>query len=142
MKIFFSLTLFLLLGTTFGQSVSETQTPFQTIHRIFSDYLNNKKNTDSKENKDSMENSLKTLQHSSVKDELYLLINVWMYYTPSDFPTKELVTPIFFANKLETITQIKVRMKNRWVGEKRRSGPFSELIKLKNELSESTKIKD
>ena len=141
MKIFFSITLLFILANTFGQSSVKVDAPFQTIHRIFTDYLNQKKSNDSQQNKDSMQNSLKTLQRTHETDELYLLINVWMYYIPPNFPTRELINPIFFADRRETIKQIKVRRKNKWIGEKSQSGPFFELIKFKDSLSQSAKVK-
>ena len=138
MKIFFSVVLLLIFGTTFGQKKRKTETPFLTIHRILDNYLTNPEATDSQENKDSMMKALKTLQHSGVEDELYLLINVWLYYDPTDFPTRVLINPIFFTNKRETIYQIGIRIENQRKGEKEDTAPFSDLFLLKDTLSKSS----
>ncbi len=135
MKLFFTASLFLLVGITFGQTQKKSETPFQTVNRIFYNYIKNSETTDSKENKESMTKALKNLQFSSSKTELYLLINIWMYYDPTDYPTRDLINSIFFKNKLETIYNIDKRIKNKKDWESKANAPFSELFALKELLS-------
>jgi hypothetical protein len=135
MRLFFIASLFLLVGVTFGQRQKKSETSFQIINRIYHDYIKYSEATDSKEDKDSMTEALKNLQFSSSKTELYLLINIWMYYDPTDYPTRDLINPIFFKNKLETIYNIDKRIKNKKDWESNETAPFSELFALKELLS-------
>lgn len=137
MKLFLVTALFLVAGFAVAQKKNKPETPFTTIHRIFNSYISYPEATDTKEHKDSMIKALQTLQHPGVKDELYLLINVWMYYDPTDFPTRDLIDPIFFANKPATIEQVNIRIKNKLQSESKHTAPFADLYALKDTLSKS-----
>lgn len=59
--------------------------PVDTIKRIFYDYVENTESTDSPDEKQFMTRGLNTLQTVTDTTALELLINVWMYYDPTDF---------------------------------------------------------
>ena len=79
------------------------ETPIKTVDRVFKSYIKQSENTDSPTNKDAMKNALQLIQTKSDVQDLPLLINVWMYYDPTDFPTRKLIQPIFTKDKKNTL---------------------------------------
>ena len=123
-----------------GQKASSSETPIKTVKRVFKDYIKNSESTDSQENKDSISKALKRLQVSSKEKDLSLLIEVWMYYDPTDFPTRGLIEPIFFKNKTSAHNATRMRILMRAKGEDKDSAPFSDLYDLRNRLSKASSI--
>ncbi len=107
----------------------------QNIQKIFENYINNEESTDSPDNKDLMTRSLKSLTKVSNSDDLELLINVWMYYDPTDFPSRELVVDILTKNKPESNEAVIKRMKNKKKWETDEIAPYSDLQGLLIELN-------
>jgi len=68
---------------------------------------------------------------------LTLVINVWMYYTVTDFPTRKYTESVLFAHRKESTLALKKRIKNKMEWETDDRPPYSELSgllkKLKNE---------
>ena len=120
-----------------GQKASSSETPIKTVNRVFKEYIKYSESTDSQENKDTVSKALKRLQASSKEKDLSLLIEVWMYYDPTDFPTRELIEPIFYKNKEAAINAIRKRIKMRAKWEDKDNAPFSDLINLQAQLSKS-----
>jgi hypothetical protein len=110
------------------------ETPIETIDRIFKSYNKQSESADSQTNKDAMENALQSLVMKSDVWNLPLLINVWMYYDPTDFPTRLLIQPIFTKNKEATLSAIDKRLSNKKKWEKDETAPYSELISFKDKL--------
>jgi hypothetical protein len=82
-----------------------------------------------------MENSLKSLNKVTDHEELEVLINVWMYYDPTDFPSRNLVLNILEKNRAESIKAIKTRINNKKEWETNDKAPYSELNALHNQLT-------
>ena len=114
---------------------SITKKSIQNIRKVFENYIRYNESTDSPGNKDLMNSSLKSLNKVSNTDYLELLINVWMYYDPTDFPSRELVLNVLKINKLESFEAVKRRMKHKKKWETENSAPFSELKDLLSILS-------
>lgn len=110
--------------------------PFKTIERIFNDYNEGNESTDSQSNLDSLKQSLQIITNSKLNEnQLTLIINVWMYYTVTDFPTREFTEKVLKTHKEESISAIEKRIKNKKDWEKVDQAPYSEL----NHLLESLK---
>jgi hypothetical protein len=107
----------------------------QNIKKIFENYIKQEESTDSPDNKNLMISSLKSLTNVSNPDDLELLINVWMYYDPTDFPSRELVCDVLKKNKRESIKAIKTRIKQKKKWETDEVAPYSDLHGLLNDLN-------
>ena len=118
-----------------GQKASSSEKPIKTVKRVFKEYIKYSESTDSQENKDTVSKALKRLQASSKEKDLSLLIEVWMYYDPTDFPTRELIEPIFYKNKEAASKAIHTRIRMRAKRENKENAPFSDLIDLQTRLS-------
>ena len=106
----------------------------EVIRNIFKDFLQTDDGTDSREHMEAMLRSLKSLPEVIDKAELPLLINVWMYYDPTDFKTRDLVKPIFLRNKEISLIAIRDRIKQKKEFESNDAAPYSDLIALEKEL--------
>lgn len=106
----------------------------ENIRIIFENYNKNGESTDSYENKELMSKSLKSISKISNKDELELLINVWMYYDPTDFVDINEVFRILNASKPYSIEAVKIRINNRKDWESEETAPYSDLLKLLTRL--------
>lgn len=75
---------------------SAQKKPIETVKEIFDDYVKYDESTDSKDDKTAMEAALQTLAKTknSVRD-LKILLDVWMYYDPTDFPIRDLIVRSF-----------------------------------------------
>lgn len=105
--------------------------PYKTIKRIFDTYNEYQESTDSPDNLDSLKQSLKILETSEVDQEtLTLVINVWMYYTVTDFKTHAYTGNVLRAHKEQSIKAIKNRIKNKMDWEIDDGAPYSELPRL------------
>ena len=106
----------------------------QNIKTIFEDYVEYQESTDSQDNKDLMTKSLKSLSKVTEPDELDILINVWMYYDPTDFPCRDLVYRVLGSSRPESIMAVKTRIKNKKNWETDDTAPYSELNDLLKQL--------
>jgi hypothetical protein len=134
-------SLFLFVFAANAQTNPIPQTPIKThresinkIKIIFEMYVNAQESTDSEANKTQMKKSLESLIDTKEPEELDLLINVWMYYDPTDFPTRQLVLKALEKNKLEAKVAVKNRIKNKRTEEKKGVAPYSELNGLMDQL--------
>ena len=121
--------------STAGQNTIRIETPIQTVERIFNSYVKYAEGTDSKDNEAAMARALTSLQQESSVRDLPALINVWMYYDPTDFPVRELIEPIFNKNKPATLAAIDKRLKKKMKGENNKTAPYTDLIALKEKMS-------
>jgi hypothetical protein len=102
----------------------------KNIRHIFEDYIQNQESTASNDDKDLMTQSLKTLEIVKDKSDLELLINVWMYYDPTDYVGTSEIYRILGNSKPESIEAIKRRIHNKKDWENENSAPYSDLTKL------------
>ena len=108
----------------------------KTVKKIFSNYIKYSESTDSKENEEKMTEALQSLPKKCDEKDLALLIDVWMYYDPTDFPTRKLINPIFEENKEAALKAIDKRLKNKKKWESEGTAPYDDLVNLRQELGE------
>lgn len=130
-------TILLLTATvsTAGQNTTATETPIQTVERIFNNYVKYSEGTESPANKEAITKALTSLQQASSEKDLPVLINAWMYYDPTDFSIRELIEPIFNKDKAASLRAINLRLKKKRKGESNKTAPYTDLISLKEKLS-------
>ena len=128
--------LFLLTITfsAFGQ-IEDQKTLIKKIDKIFDDYTKQKENVDSEDNMVEMELTLKSLQKKCDFKYFPKLIEVWMYYDPTDFPTRRFILPILLLDKSEAFKAIENRIKKKKKWETKDNSPFSDLLSLRDELN-------
>ena len=119
---------------------SNTESSIQVVDKIFKSYIKYSESTDLTQNKELMTNALKSLLQSSSNKDLGLLINVWMYYDPTDFPTRQLIEPIFNKNKSAVLIAIDNRLKNKKKWEDKETAPYSDLILLKKQILKNKQL--
>jgi hypothetical protein len=110
--------------------------PINSIKTIFDNYIKYNESTDSKSNRDLMTSSLEKLKMISEPADFDLLLNVWMYYSPTDFPSLHLIPELLKKNKPESIEAVKNRIQNRKEWENKNTAPYSDLYKLLQQLEE------
>ena len=105
-----------------------------SIRRIFQDFLQYDDHYETHANMDLMKKSLLSLPQTVDKAELPLLINVWMYYDPADLNVREIIKPILFRNREQSLIAVQERIKQKKDFEFKTAAPFSELVDLEAEL--------
>lgn len=113
---------------------AKTDTSITIIKKIFDDYVAFQESTDSPASKDLMSKTIKSIDKITAAEDFEILINVWMYYDPTDFPSRDLVFSVLEKNKVESINAIKNRIKNKKDWETSDSAPYSELNNLIKQL--------
>jgi hypothetical protein len=108
--------------------------PIINIRYVFEDYISYHESTDSEEDKDLMSKSLKSLEVVTSQHELELLINVWMYYDPTDYPDIKEVYRILEKSKPQSIAALKDRIVNKRKWEASGSAPYADLKDLLKQL--------
>ena len=108
----------------------------ETIRRLFNSYIRYeaKETTESAENKEAMKAAITSLPATVNKKDLPLIIEVWMYYDPTDFTTRNMIMPIFLRNKQSSVAAIKYRIVHRKTWETADGAPYSELNGLVEDL--------
>jgi hypothetical protein len=101
---------------------------------VFDDYVKYQESTDSKADKDLMTSSLKSLNKITNLNELEVLVNVWMYYDPTDFLSRPEINRILKISRPESIEAVKKRMANKKEWESEESAPYSDLKNLLKQL--------
>lgn len=132
----FSFLIFSFL-TVCGQTKNNTidnKKAIENIKFVFDDYVEYQESTDSQDNKDLMVKSIESLGKVTNLKDLEVLINVWMYYDPTDFPNRHLVFKILKESKPESIKAVKLRMINKKEWEINGTAPYSELNDLLKQL--------
>jgi hypothetical protein len=97
------------------------------IRKVFENYIEQKEHTESAENKELMSKSLRSLTRLDQQKDLELLINVWMYYDPTDYPDIPEVYRIFKNSRPQSIEAVENRMKNKKNWETSETAPYSDL---------------
>ncbi len=132
----FTIILAFITATSFslyGQTKSNNIT-IQNIKFVFEDYVKHQESTDSKADKDVMTSSLKSLDKITDLKELEVLVNVWMYYDPTDFPSIPEIDRILKISRPESIEAVKKRIANKKEWENEESAPYSDLKNLLKQL--------
>jgi hypothetical protein len=119
--------------TVSGQSENQKQSII-TVDRIFDSYKKQNESTDSEDNRIEMELALKSLQAECDIKYFSRLIDVWMYYDPTDFPTRRLIMPILLRDKSEGLKAIEKRIKKKKKWETNDTAPFSDLLSLREQF--------
>jgi hypothetical protein len=113
------------------------ENPYRTIKNIFDTYNEYQESTDSPDNLDSLKQSLKILETSDVDEKtLTLVINVWMYYTVTDFLTIEYAEKVLVAHKEQSTIALRKRIENILDWETQDGAPFSDLPRLLERLED------
>ncbi|GAA4059923.1 hypothetical protein GCM10022389_00170 [Flavobacterium cheonanense] len=126
-------TSFSVCGQTKSNNIDNKQT-IQNIKFVFDDYVKYQEATDSKADIDLMISSLKSLNKITNHNELEVLINVWMYYDPTDFQGIPEINRILKISRPESIEAVKKRMANKKEWENEESAPYSDLKNLLKQL--------
>jgi hypothetical protein len=108
--------------------------PIQIAKTIFFNYVEYSESTDGMENKDAMKKALIELKTFATDADLPFLINIWMYYDPTDFPTRQLVEPIFFARPKASLKAVSKRIKYKRKGESSEDAPYVDLFDLQERI--------
>lgn len=126
---FITFTSFSVYGQTKSNNIS-----IQNIKFVFEDYIKYQESTDSEADKVVMTNSLKSLDKITDIKELELLVNVWMYYDPTDFSSIPEIERILKDSRPESIEAVKKRIANKNELENEESAPYSDLKNLLKQL--------
>jgi len=119
--------------------VLEIESPIKTVERIFNQYNEFEESTDSQDNLDSLKQSFSNLEKGMLsKADLTLIINVWMYYTVTDFQTRMHTENVLLYHREKSIEAVKDRMNNKLEWETNDSAPFSGLDYLLRKLEEKS----
>ncbi len=112
--------------------------PTDGIRAVFSNYVHYGESTDSKENKAAISKALDKLKDKKLsQDDLQLLINVWMYYDPTDFGDAiKRSHELLIANKSESIKALKYRIAHKREWESKDSAPYADLPVLLKEIED------
>lgn len=94
MKFSLLIFLFFLSHFSFAQTANGDSS-IANIRKIFTAYCTQKENTESAANKDLFTRSVKAIKVVKNENDMLLLVNVWMYYDPTDFPSREWIEPVF-----------------------------------------------
>ena len=132
-KMKYSLIVILFLSNT-AILAQKHRTPIQTVRSIFRDYIQQDESTESRDNKQAMEKALIAIQRACRNKDLPLLINVWMYYDPTDFPTRDLIDPIFQKHKPDALNAVRTRIRHKRSTEERGWAPYEDLFDLEKKL--------
>jgi hypothetical protein len=133
MKVIGLIILLSLTFSVFGQGEDQAQS-MKRIDKIFDNYMKQEESTESRQNHTEMELSLKSLQKKCDIRYFPKLIDVWMYYDPTDFPTRQLIKPILLLDKEEGLKAIDKRLKRKKKWESEGNAPYSDLLSLRNEF--------
>lgn len=118
-----------------GDGEDETAAHISNIQKVFDDYIKAEESIDSKEDKDLMLESIQNVESTTDTAHLQLLINVWMYYDPTDFSVREPVFRVLNDSRPQSVEAVKWRMANPHIWEKATNEPFAELPSLLQRLS-------
>ena len=102
----------------------------KNIRYVFEDYIQYQESTDSQDDKNLMSQSLKSLTIVTNRTDLDLLINVWMYYDPTDYPDIPEIYRILKNSRPQSIEAVKNRINNKKEWETDETAPYSDLKNL------------
>lgn len=106
------------------------------IRKVFEEYIEYSESTDSPENLNMMQDGLQTLDVVRNTEDLDLLLNVWMYYSITDFDATQFIPEILKRSKPQSIEAVKNRVANKKEWETEDGSPYSDLKSLLKILEE------
>lgn len=104
------------------------------IQNVFIQYADQSDGTDTDQHKLELLKSFGQIGPIQDSSHLQVLLNVWMYYDPTDFPTRPQIESIFKLNKEQTLKAIEFRKKNKRQDEQEGVAPLAELNALSRKL--------
>lgn len=113
---------------------AEATDPIAEIQAVFNEYVGSEESTDSEDDKQLMLHSLEHLAEVTDSADLQLLINVWLYYDPTDFSVRQPIYQILETTPAESAAAIEWRMANPKTWEDATREPFAELPGLLRKL--------
>ncbi|AWH85233.1 hypothetical protein HYN59_08930 [Flavobacterium album] len=118
------------------EGMEEYTEPVDGIRAIFSNYAAYGESTDTKENKAAMTRALEKLKGKKLtQNDLHLLVNVWMYYDPTDYPdATERSYALLLANGTESVRAVKYMIAHPRYWESLESAPYADLPELLHRL--------
>ena len=116
------------------KNIAQIDKPIVVIKRIFNNYIEYEESTDTFKNKELMSESLKSLTNIETQEDLELLINVWMYYDPTDYPSIPEIYRILKDSRPTSIESVKNRIRNKKKWETDDTAPYSDLKGLLKRL--------
>lgn len=125
---------FNILEENFCRDTKEKLISIIQIKRIFDDYTQFEESTDSEYNKSIMLEAIQNIKTIDEYEDLEVLINVWMYYDPTDFNGKELILEVFKKNKEKSLKAIQNRIENKKDWEFNTIAPYSDLFELMKQV--------
>ncbi len=108
--------------------------PVATIRNIFEQYIEYNESTDSYINKTYMLTCLQQIRKIQSPEDFELLINVWMYYDPTDFAGLHLIPELLKQQRSQSIEALKKRIQHKKEWERIGTAPYSDLSSLLAEL--------
>ena len=106
----------------------------KTIRTIFEEFKDNQESVDSEDNKEAIKTALQNIHELKVYEDIKLLLDVWLYYDPTDFPTRKLIEPIFIVNESVVTEAIFRRIKYKYEWEDETGSAIEDLNNLKYKL--------
>jgi hypothetical protein len=83
-------------------SIGNNKNKIKLLDSIFEEYKSNEESIESKENKEIVSFNLDQLNSKELNEnDMFLLINYWIYYDPTDFDARQHIYRIFEERKLE-----------------------------------------
>jgi len=134
MKKIFTIVLLFSVLSSVGQNVKETKTSIRTINEICTAYKHSCENVESQKNQDAFKKAINSLNIISNEKDFQILIEAWMYYDPTDFPTRSLIEPVLIKNKKLALKAVNKRLANKTEWEYEYTAPYSDLSSLKSKL--------
>lgn len=126
---------FLFLASKPFAQTTPTDSAIAVIHKIFLSYRKQSENTETEKSKIAFTDAVQSISVVPELKELMILVEVWMYYDPTDFPTRNLLEPVFFRYKSATLKAVNKRIKEKRKWEKPDEAPYSDLFSLRVELT-------
>jgi hypothetical protein len=122
----------LCLGNT---AFAQTDKTLIVLKNVFSDYVKYQESTDSEINKRKFINALQQVKNNQLTSAIPLLLDIYLYYYPTDFPTREYVLDVFYSMRGAALVEVerkliierkKIKSEEDW--------PYDELLYLKEKL--------
>lgn len=126
---------FLFLASKPFAQTTPTDSAIAVIQKIFLSYRKQSENTETEKNKIAFTNAVQSISVVPGPKKLMILVEAWMYYDPTDFPTRNLLEPVFFRYKSATLKAVNKRIKEKRKWEKPDEAPYSDLFSLRVELA-------
>lgn len=111
-----------------------TDAAIKDIKRIFTEYTQSGESVDSKEDKKLMVSSLNKIKIAPDSTEYRLILDVWMYYDPTDFDDEANISRILMIDRAKSVAAILTRMAHKEDWESPEHAPLSDLDDLSKRL--------